>query len=189
MPEATNLLKEWTDFYVIVGSSAGALTGLQFVVIALIAEAEGTRSMLEIRAFGTPTIVHFCAVLLVSGITSAPWQASSSAAWCLGICGTAGVAYTLNVIRHARRQTGYTPDREDWFWYIVLPLVSYATLFAAAVVMAWHPADGLFVLAAAALTLLFNGIHNAWDTVTFIAIQSREQKEGAGMKKASGKGC
>jgi len=29
----------WENFYVIVGSSAGALIGLQFVVIALIAEA------------------------------------------------------------------------------------------------------------------------------------------------------
>ena len=33
-------LTQWESFYVIVGSSAGALTGLQFVVIALIAEAE-----------------------------------------------------------------------------------------------------------------------------------------------------
>jgi hypothetical protein len=31
-------LGEWESFYVIVGSSAGALIGLQFVVIALIAE-------------------------------------------------------------------------------------------------------------------------------------------------------
>jgi hypothetical protein len=31
-------LAEWNSFYVIVGSSAGALIGLQFVVMALIAE-------------------------------------------------------------------------------------------------------------------------------------------------------
>jgi hypothetical protein len=30
-------LSEWENFYVIVGSSAGALIGLQFVVITLIA--------------------------------------------------------------------------------------------------------------------------------------------------------
>ena len=59
MAEAPLLLHEWTDFYVIVGSSAGALTGLQFVVVARIAEARAARSMLEIRAFGTPTIVDF----------------------------------------------------------------------------------------------------------------------------------
>ena len=31
-------LAEWGNFYVIVGSSAGALIGLQFVVIMLIAD-------------------------------------------------------------------------------------------------------------------------------------------------------
>jgi hypothetical protein len=176
MPEAASLLKEWTDFYVIVGSSAGALTGLQFVVIALIAEGETTRSMLEIRAFGTPTIVHFCAVLLISGIVSAPWHVVSYAAWCLGICGAVGIAYVIRVISHAHKQTGYSPDLGDWFWYTALPLAAYAMLLVAAVVTMCHPAVGLFVLAAVALTLLFNGIHNAWDTVTFIAIQRSQEK-------------
>jgi hypothetical protein len=32
------LLSEWANFYVIVGSAAGALIGLQFVVVTLIAE-------------------------------------------------------------------------------------------------------------------------------------------------------
>ena len=59
----------------------------------------------------------------------------------------------------------------------ILPLLAYATLLAAAIAMTWHPAAGLFVLAAAALTLLFNGIHNSWDSVTYIAIQSRERKQ------------
>lgn len=49
---ALSSLKAWESFYVIVGSSAGALTGLQFVVIALIAEAQAARSMLEIRVVG-----------------------------------------------------------------------------------------------------------------------------------------
>src|SRR5437667_9070276 len=116
----TEPLSPWESFYVIVGSSAGALTGLQFVVIALIAEAQAAASMLEIRAFGTPTVVHFCAVLLISAIVSAPWPALSSAGLGLCACGAAGVVYTIMVIRHARRQTGYTPDIEDWIWYAAL---------------------------------------------------------------------
>ena len=36
-------LDGWENFYVIVGSSAGALIGLQFVVIALIAETPNAR--------------------------------------------------------------------------------------------------------------------------------------------------
>ena len=77
-------LAEWENFYVIVGSSGAALTGLQFVVIALVAEGRRRSSLHEIDAFGTPTIVHFCATLLVSAILSAPWQRLSSAALTLG---------------------------------------------------------------------------------------------------------
>src|SRR5579884_2867902 len=105
------LLKGWTDFYVIVGSSAGALTGLQFVVIALIAEAQAASSMLEIRAFGTPTVVHFCVSLLIAAILSSPWPALSGAGIALAVCGVGGLLYAVMVIRHARRQTGYRPDK------------------------------------------------------------------------------
>jgi hypothetical protein len=39
MEEARSPLVAWESFYVIVGSSGAALTGLQFIVIALIAES------------------------------------------------------------------------------------------------------------------------------------------------------
>src|SRR2546421_12006374 len=106
----TEPLSPWESFYVIVGSSAGALTGLQFVVIALIAEAEAAASMQEVRPFGTPTVVHFCAVLFISAVLSAPWDALSSVRFILDACGAAGLAYVVLAIRHARRQTCYSPD-------------------------------------------------------------------------------
>ena len=68
-------LKEWETFYVIVGSSAGALTGLQFVVLTLISESGILGSSGEaLSAFGSPNVVHFCAALLVSAIFSVPWH-------------------------------------------------------------------------------------------------------------------
>ena len=73
---AHDALLAWENFYIIVGSSAGALTGLQFVVMALAAETEMNTDTGEVDAFGTPTIVHFCAVLLVSAILSMPWSRS-----------------------------------------------------------------------------------------------------------------
>jgi hypothetical protein len=167
---ALSSLSHWENFYVIVGSSAGALTGLQFVVIALIAESETRSSMREVRAFGTPTVVHFCASLLISAILSAPWPGLSSIATCLGICGAAGIAYLVRVIWHARQQTGYAPDAGDWFWYIGLPLTAYALLLIGALLLPRIPENALFVIAATALLLLFIGIHNAWDTVTYIAV-------------------
>ncbi len=66
-------LSGWQNFYVIVGSSAGALIGLQFVLITLIANIPvGDGGEQAGHAFATPTIVHFGAVLLLAGVMSAP---------------------------------------------------------------------------------------------------------------------
>jgi hypothetical protein len=174
---ARSPLIAWESFYVIVGSSGAALTGLQFVVIALIADArtQGAARAQQsndqsIAAFGTPTIVHFCSVLLVSAILSAPWHGLSSVGLTLGVCGLVGVVYGVIVVRRARRQTGYRPVWEDWLWHAVLPLIAYALILISAIVLRSYPQRALFVIGATALLLLFIGIHNAWDTVTYIAV-------------------
>ena len=71
---------EWDSFYVIVGSAAGALIGLQFVVLTLIAERPPLRAADAGAAFATPTIVHFGTALLLSAILRAPWQAAAPVA-------------------------------------------------------------------------------------------------------------
>ncbi len=167
----------WESFYVIVGSSAAALTGLQFVVIVLGAEINSGSSNAVTRAFGTPTIVHFCAVLLLAAILSAPWPGMASGGLCLAVCGALGFAYGLLVIWHARRQTDYQMVLEDWIWHCSLPLVGYATLFGAAITLQRHAAASLFVIAGTSLLLLFVGIHNAWDAVTYIAIDLKQKRD------------
>lgn len=173
-------LTEWESFYVIVGSSGAALTGLQFVVMALIAESSRRSTGREISAFGTPTVIHFCAVLLISAIVSAPWHALSSVAYALGACGFAGLTYMLIVIRRARQQTGYRPVFEDWLWHVVLPLVAYALVLIVASLLTSHSARLLFLVALAALLLLFIGIHNAWDTITYFAISEPQALKESG---------
>jgi hypothetical protein len=163
-------LAAWESFYVIVGSSAAALTGLQFVVMALVAEARTRSTTSEIDAFGTPTVVHFCAVLLVSAILSAPWHDVANAGLALGACGLGGVVYAALVIRRARRQAGYRLVLEDWIWHAALPSLAYAGILVASVMVVRHAETALFVIAAMALLLLFIGIHNAWDTVTYITV-------------------
>jgi len=161
----------WGDFYVIVGSSGAALIGLQFVVIALIAQVEMRSSHESIKAFGTPTIVHFAGALFVSATMCAPWPAVWMAATVLKLFGLAGVIYAgINVWR-AQRQIGYKPVWEDWLWHSVLPFIAYSALMIAAFVLRSHPLGGLFEIAGAALLLLFIGIHNSWDTVTYIVIR------------------
>ena len=67
-------LAEWDSFYVIVGSAAGALIGLQFVVLTLIAQRTPNAPAEAGQAFSTPTVLHFCVVLLIAALLRAPWQ-------------------------------------------------------------------------------------------------------------------
>lgn len=186
MEPALSPLAAWESFYVIVGSSAAALTGLQFVVIVLGAEVNALAAPTT-RAFGTPTIVHFCAVLLVSAILSAPWHALSGVAIAIGACGIVGVVYGILVVRHARRQTDYLPVFEDWPWHGVLPLVAYLALLASAVALQRHATTSLFVVGASAVLLLFVGIHNAWDAVTYLALKGEGGSAGGDKTTAEGK--
>jgi len=164
----------WENFYIIVGSSAGALTGLQFVTIALIAESGLAKGQGEVNAFGTPTVVHFCAVLLLGAVVSAPWPRPSEAGLLLALMGIAGLIYVAIVIRRARRQTGYSPVFEDWLWHAILPCLAYTGFAGGGITLTTHPVPALFTLGAAALVLLFDGIHNAWDTVLYIVTVGRD---------------
>ena len=166
----------WENFYVIIGSSAAALTGLQFVVIALIAEDRTRPTAGAVSAYSTPTVVHFCAVLLVSAILSAPWHSLWSPALALAACGIAGTAYAALAARRALRQTEYQPVSEDWVWHAVIPFLAYAALVVSAATLRRHPYPALFVTGTAALALLFAGIHNSWDAVTYIAVDRKEQQ-------------
>jgi hypothetical protein len=163
-------LAGWESYYVIVGSSAAALTGLQFVVMALVADVWERASADQIDAFGTPSIVHFCAALLTSAVLSAPWRNLGSAAVVLGIVGLSGLVYAAIVIRRARKQVGYQPVFEDWLWHAALPVVAYGTLTGGAVGVTRFEHEALFFIATATLLFVFIGIHNAWDTVTFIVL-------------------
>ena len=128
----TSALQAWESFYVIVGSSAGALTGLQFVVLTLISESGILRGSGEaLSAFSSPNVVHFCAALLVSAIFSVPWHGLGPPGTAVALCGACGSLYSVSVLRRARRQRDYKPVFEDWAWHTALPMLAYAALVLA----------------------------------------------------------
>ena len=159
----------WNSFYVIVGSSGAALTGLQFVVMALIADAQRKGSADTVDAFGTPTVVHFCAVLVTAAVLSAPWPSVLPATTLLALIGLAGVVYAIVITARARRQRDYTPVFEDWLWHSVTPFVAYAALLGGAISTGRGHDLGLFAVGASSILLLLTGIHNAWDSVAYVA--------------------
>ena len=160
-------LAGWQNFYVIVGSAAGALIGLQFVVVSLIAAGPNRVDPTAGHAFATPNIVHFAAVLGLSGILCAPWDGMRGVEVLWGLMGIGGVVYGIVVLRRMRVQTAYQPVFEDWSFYIVLPFMAYLTLAVSAFAAGKYMREALFAVGAAALLLLFIGIHNTWDAVTY----------------------
>src|SRR3954468_5293598 len=122
-------LHGWENFYVIVGSSAGALIGLQFVVITLIAGRPVDRGAAQAGdAFSTPTVAHFGVVLLLSAVGSAPWDGIDTVAGLWGFVGVSGVVYVVVVARRLRSQTAYQAVFEDWLFHVLLPFAAYAML-------------------------------------------------------------
>jgi hypothetical protein len=177
-------LNGWQNFYVIVGSSAGALIGLQFVVIALLANLpRGQGQGQGASAFATPNIVHFGTVLLVSALLSAPWQAIDTAALIWGLVGIIGTVYEVMIARRMRSQTVYRPVFEDWLFHAVLPLAAYTTLAGSAIAARSQLSGGLVAVAATVLVLLFAGIHNAWDAATYHIFVVRPRHENSEQPK------
>jgi hypothetical protein len=180
-------LSQWEGFYGIVGSAAGALVGLQFVVLTLVAQRPQVGAGDAGAAFATPTIVHFSTVLLLSAILRAPWDALGFAAALWLLIGVAGVVYSLIVARRMRRQTVYRPQLEDWVFHFALPLAAYMILAVSPFTVASHTREALFAVGTAALLLLFTGIHNAWDGVAYhVFVNMRHPADRRG-EEASGK--
>ncbi|TAM78394.1 hypothetical protein EPN44_00995 [bacterium] len=173
---ASSVLTSWSNFYLMTGSAAAALTGLMFVVITLITTVERLRRDPEgISTFNTPTVAHFGMALFVSAVLNAPWRSLAHLATLLILVGLAGVGYVLRVMFRTRRLSAYSPDLEDWTWYSILPFLAYAAILAGAIMLYAVSAQALFAIAGGVLLLIFIGIRNAWDIVTYIAIGHGEE--------------
>ena len=171
-------LATWQTFYILIGTAAATLTGLMFVVVTLLA---GVRVRVPLSGeafatFNTPNVVHFSLALLIAAVLSAPWQALWMVGTLLGLCGLGGATYAVIVVRRVRRQSDYRPVLEDWLFHTVLPLVSYSALVIAGILLPGQPTQALFIVATATVLLLFAGIHNAWDNVTFIALELTQRE-------------
>jgi hypothetical protein len=168
-------MTDWANFYIVVGSSAAALIGMQFVVMTLIAARPRHPTEEAFAAFATPTVVHLAVAIVASAVMSAPWRSPSGAALALALCGVAGMVYGAVVLRRVYRQTFYDAVWQDWVWYAVLPCVSYATLAVGALAQTEQRSFGPGLIAGAALALLLIGIHNAWDTVVHVVILTPDE--------------
>jgi len=160
-------LAEWESFYIIVGPSAGALIGLQFVVLTLIGERPSQRVAEAGAAFVTPMIVHYETVLLLSAVLLAPWRSITPISIIWGATGVIGFVYQCVVAKRLRRQGAYKLGFEDWLFYVGLPFAAYLLLMASPFAAPSHEREAAFAVGAAVVLMLFAGIHNSWDSISY----------------------
>ena len=166
-------LIDWRNFYMLISTAAATLTGLMFVSTTLIAGMDRHISTMNagITAFNTPTVVHFCAVLMIGGIFVAPWQNLLFVRILLALLGLGGVIYLIVVGQKMKNIPQRRRPLRDWFWYMILPLIAYIVLTIVALMLSINSMLSFYCISLVTLGLLFTGIRNAWDLATYLVIE------------------
>jgi len=168
----SELVHLWHDFYVLLGTAAATLVGLMFVTATIGANLFTEANREAMRAFLSPTVVHFSAVLLVCIAAIIPVENWRSFAILLAVCGVVGLVHSARVWLQLFVHRTFRVDVVDRLFYALIPVLGYVLVLASAVLLFMQWETGLLVLAAALMTLLLAGIRNAWDMTTFIVIRT-----------------
>jgi len=166
------LLHEWHEFYLLLGTASATLVGLMFIATSISATVFNEESRAALGAFITPTVIHFAAVLFACLVLIIPTHSWHSLGLVLGAGGLAGTIHSgwllvQLIIRHR-----FNVDLIDRAFYVLIPLVSYVIALVAAVLLFQHAKIGAELIAASLLILLIAGLRNAWDMMLWIVIKT-----------------
>ena len=172
MPSSlSDLAHAWHDFYLLVGTASATLVGLMFVAASIGAQVFTERSREATRAFISPTVVHFGAVLFICMAVTVPSQTWVTLAVLLILGGAAGTLYAARVWVQIFVRRSFAVDVIDRLFYALIPVAGYLLVAGAAFLLLERSQWSLEVLAAALVTLLYAGIRNAWDMTMWIVIR------------------
>jgi hypothetical protein len=162
MPEA------WETYYLMVGSSAGALIGLLFVVVTLAGNIDVAKVNMAQRTFMSPTVFHFVTVLVISCaavVTTLPAPAMALAIAVPAFFGAinSGAAF-FRLARGKLDATHWT----DYLYYGALPAIEHVWLLIAAWMLWRAVAFAEYGVALGVMALLLLGIRDAWDLATWL---------------------
>lgn len=167
-------LKEWREFYVLVGTAGATVLALLFVAVSLGAGYLSDRKTIGTRTFMSPVVIHFTSVFFVSAVALVPTHHRTFFAALIGATALIGAAVSTVITVQVLR-SNLTQYVQDYFAYGLLPALGYLALFAAAALIYDHNDYALDVLAAALLTIV--NIRNAWDlTLSMVRHQARRPR-------------
>ena len=164
-------LKEWHEFYVLVGTAGATLLALLFVAVSLGTGFLSHKDEGGTRTFMSPVVIHFTSVFFLSAICLVPSHGPTFFAVLIGATAVIG-ALTVQVIR-----TDMTRYVQDYLAYGLLPALAYLALLAAGAMIYLERSYALEVLAGALLTLAIVNIRNAWDlTLSMVRRHATKKK-------------
>jgi hypothetical protein len=166
------LLHDWHDFYILVGTASATLVGLMFVAASIGASFFNESHNAPMQAFLTPTVVHFAATLFACLLVTIPTHSWHTLGALLGAGGLAGAIYSGRILVDIIVMRRFKVDASDRLFYALVPLVGYLIAIAASVLLFLQYAMSVNVIAAALLTLLFAAIRNAWDMMCWMVVKS-----------------
>lgn len=164
------MFEGWENYYLMIGSAAGALIGLMFVVVTLTAGRGRAETDRGKRLYTSPIVWHLGVILTLSGAAAVPNVSSKLFALVTGGLALLGVGMGIRSAVGIARSPG-APDAAgfDIFWYGVAPAMVYAGLAGSALGILRGSAWGATAVAADLMALLLVSIHAEWDLVTYLA--------------------
>jgi hypothetical protein len=161
-------LKEWHDFFLIMGTAAGGLIGAMFVVASIGTGYIKQARALELRIFTTPTVMHLATVLFACALVFVPSLSRWGLGVLLGLGAIGGLAYAMRNSFHISRRD---LDWSDRLWYAAVPVLAYVAGVGSASALVWDFPGAIELLAVALALILASGIRNAWDLIIFFIAQ------------------
>ncbi len=171
--EMEQQIRGWHDFYILIATAAATLIGLMFVAASVGASVFNAEREIPLRAFLTPTVVHFCAILVTCLISLVPSLHVPSWGALVAAIGGVGLFYSWHAVSNLRRRgIMLRRDLEDRLCYAIIPITVYLALIATGIFIALDPSLGLDMLAVVLVVLVLLGIHNAWDMTLWIVLNT-----------------
>jgi hypothetical protein len=168
------MLDGWHEFYVLLGTAAGAFVALLFVAVSVGSSAMTRERAGGTRTFMSPVVFHYSNILFLSLIMLVPEQTPKLLGWILVIASIGSLIYSAFIVVLVFRSN--MADLADRLAYGSAPVAAYAAgLVAAWLLFRGRIETGLDVLGGAALLLLLVNIRNAWDLMISLARRTAEE--------------
>jgi hypothetical protein len=155
MDTFTQIVTDWHDFYILVGTAAATLIGLLFVGVSLHVNFLRRNEARELLFLGGLTFNSFFYVLLFAFFFLIPEQTSGALGAELFLLGTLGFVSDFIQFRQTRNKIEG--------WRFALPLASLVVVVLIALSVFAGQTGGFIVLVAVMVVLLASASRNAWD--------------------------